>query len=143
MTRQMKTQPQSTPSRPVVITVRDLQMNFGSPGGDQIRVLQHIDADIFRGEFVCIVGPSGCGKTTLLNIIGGFLKATQGEVRIDSELVNGPDPGRIFIFQNFQCSISDAIAQAVIKARKGFIHQHDTRLWRQCAGKGDALLLAP
>ncbi len=51
------------------------------------------------GEFVCLVGPSGCGKTTLLNIAGGFLAATQGEILVDGEPVLAPDPKRIFIFQ--------------------------------------------
>jgi len=45
------------------------------------------------------VGPSGCGKSTLLNIIGGFLKATRGVVLIDGLPVMGPNPKRIFIFQ--------------------------------------------
>ncbi len=51
------------------------------------------------GEFVCLVGPSGCGKTTLLNIAGGFLAATQGEILVDGEPVLAPNPKRIFIFQ--------------------------------------------
>jgi ABC-type nitrate/sulfonate/bicarbonate transport system ATPase subunit/flavin-dependent dehydrogenase len=62
-------------------------------------VLENIDLEVEDGEFVCIVGPSGCGKSTLLNIVGGFLKATRGEVLIDGAAVVGPDPRRIFIFQ--------------------------------------------
>jgi NitT/TauT family transport system ATP-binding protein len=62
-------------------------------------VLQDISLEIRSGEFVCIIGPSGCGKSTLLNIVGGFLKATRGRVLIDGQAVNGPDPRRIFIFQ--------------------------------------------
>jgi NitT/TauT family transport system ATP-binding protein len=61
--------------------------------------LQEINFSVLPGEFVCIVGPSGCGKTTLLNIIGGFLEQSKGEVLIESERVAGPDPRRIFIFQ--------------------------------------------
>lgn len=99
MTTEANSWQKTAGSRPVVIAIRDLQMEFSSPRGDQIQVLQQIDADICRGEFVCIVGPSGCGKTTLLNLIGGFLTATRGEIRIDGDLVNGPDPRRIFIFQ--------------------------------------------
>src|SRR5205807_6186969 len=39
------------------------------------------------------------GKSTMLNIIAGFLKPTSGEIMIDGEIVRGPDPRRIFVFQ--------------------------------------------
>jgi NitT/TauT family transport system ATP-binding protein len=64
-----------------------------------IPVLQNLNLDVSEGEFVCVVGPSGCGKSTLLNIMGGFLSPTTGMVSIDGEVVNGPDPRRIFVFQ--------------------------------------------
>jgi ABC-type nitrate/sulfonate/bicarbonate transport system ATPase subunit len=67
--------------------------------GELIHVLERVNFDVAPGEFVCIVGPSGCGKSTLLNIIGGFLKQTQGEIRIEGEPVWGPNPKRIFVFQ--------------------------------------------
>ena len=65
----------------------------------EIVVLRDIDLDVRDGEFVCILGPSGCGKSTLLNIVGGFVKPTGGSVTIDGETVDGPDPRRIFVFQ--------------------------------------------
>ncbi|HKA36772.1 MAG TPA: ABC transporter ATP-binding protein [Thermoanaerobaculia bacterium] len=69
-------------------------------GGDaEVRVLEGIDLDVREAEFVCILGPSGCGKSTLLNIVAGFLAPTAGTVRIDGEDVRGPDPRRIFVFQ--------------------------------------------
>jgi NitT/TauT family transport system ATP-binding protein len=66
---------------------------------DDVRVLEDIDLDVHEAEFVCILGPSGCGKSTLLNIVAGFLPPTAGTVRIDGEDVRGPDPRRIFVFQ--------------------------------------------
>jgi len=62
-------------------------------------VLEDINLDVNQGEFVCILGPSGCGKSTLLNIVGGFIQPDGGDVTIDGERVTGPDPRRIFVFQ--------------------------------------------
>jgi NitT/TauT family transport system ATP-binding protein len=82
------------------VSLRNVWMSFpGANSAEQIHVLENVSLQIQEGEFVCIVGPSGCGKSTLLNIIGGFLHHTKGEVRVEGELVNGPDPRRIFVFQ--------------------------------------------
>jgi NitT/TauT family transport system ATP-binding protein len=67
--------------------------------GKSTEVLNDIDLEVREGEFVCLVGPSGCGKSTLLNVMGGFLSPTRGQVRIDGQVVRGPDPRRIFVFQ--------------------------------------------
>jgi NitT/TauT family transport system ATP-binding protein len=83
-----------------IISVRDCWMSFaGKAPGTQIHVLERVNLDVTPGEFVCIVGPSGCGKSTLLNIIGGFLNETRGQVTVEGAPVQGPDPGRIFVFQ--------------------------------------------
>jgi NitT/TauT family transport system ATP-binding protein len=67
--------------------------------GKSTQVLLDIDLEVSTGEFLCILGPSGCGKSTLLNIAAGFLNPTSGSVTIDGEIVSGPDPRRIFVFQ--------------------------------------------
>jgi NitT/TauT family transport system ATP-binding protein len=88
------------PSDRAAVEVRDVWMTFpGRSGSAAVHVLQDINMNVQPGEFVCIVGPSGCGKTTLLNAIGGFLEPTRGEVIVEGHPVQGPDPRRIFIFQ--------------------------------------------
>ncbi len=72
----------------------NIGMSFGN-----VRVLDDINLSVSEGEFVCLLGPSGCGKSTLLNIVGGFLRPSEGEVAIDGERVTQPDPRRIFVFQ--------------------------------------------
>ena len=67
--------------------------------GESLPVLEDINLDVDDGEFVCLVGPSGCGKSTLLNAMAGFLSPTSGSVSIDGEMVTGPDPRRILVFQ--------------------------------------------
>ena len=82
------------------ISITDVSVSFpGKRRGEEISVLEHVSAHVAKGEFVCLVGPSGCGKSTLLNIVGGFLQATSGEVVVEGQPVNGPDPRRIFVFQ--------------------------------------------
>jgi ABC-type nitrate/sulfonate/bicarbonate transport system ATPase subunit len=80
------------------LSIHGVSMEFG-PADKRVKVLDEIDLAVRPGEFVCLLGPSGCGKSTLLNIIGGFVRADKGEVRIDGEPVVGPDPRRIFVFQ--------------------------------------------
>ena len=85
-------------SRTPSIVVRHLWKSFTGKQGP-VHVLEDVNLDIAPGEFVCLVGPSGCGKSTLLNIVGGFLPATKGEVLVEGKAVNGPDPRRVFVFQ--------------------------------------------
>ena len=83
-----------------VISIRNVSMRFpGKRAGEEIAVLENVNADVARSEFVCIVGPSGCGKSTLLNIVAGFLEATSGEILVEGMPVRRPDPRRIFVFQ--------------------------------------------
>ena len=67
--------------------------------GKNTHVLNDINLEVGDGEFVCLLGPSGCGKSTLLNTMAGFLAPTSGAIKVDGEVVQGPDPRRIFVFQ--------------------------------------------
>lgn len=82
-----------------VVAVDDLWMSFPGKEGQPVHVLERVSLAVRGGEFVCIVGPSGCGKSTLLNVVGGFLRGTGGRVQVEGAPVRGPDPGRIFVFQ--------------------------------------------
>jgi ABC-type Fe3+/spermidine/putrescine transport system ATPase subunit len=55
-------------------------------------VLRDIDLELAPGEFLTLLGPSGCGKTTLLRIVGGFLKPTEGSVFLGGEDVTRVPP---------------------------------------------------
>jgi NitT/TauT family transport system ATP-binding protein len=54
------------------------------------RAIENVSLQIEQGEFVAIAGPSGCGKTTILKLVAGLLKATQGTVTVANERVTGP-----------------------------------------------------
>jgi len=85
---------------PSKVVIRGLRKSF-SRRGTELVVLQDLDLSIGSSEFVSILGPSGCGKTTLLNIVGGFDTASSGSVEIDGQPVRGPDPRRVFVFQEY------------------------------------------
>ena len=80
------------------LSAQHVHMTF-TRDGKSTPVLNDVNLDVAEGEFLCIVGPSGCGKSTFLSAVAGFLSPTSGEIRIDGEAVSGPDPRRIFVFQ--------------------------------------------
>jgi len=52
------------------------------------RVLHDVNLTVEDGEFLVILGPSGSGKTTILRLIGGFIAASAGEIRLDGAVIN-------------------------------------------------------
>ena len=80
------------------LRIEGLSITFPREGGS-ISVLEDINLGVSEGEFLCVLGPSGCGKSTLLNAVAGFLAPSSGRIAIDGEVVRGPDPRRIFVFQ--------------------------------------------
>ncbi len=54
-------------------------------GSDIVHALKGVDMEFGRSEFVAVLGPSGCGKTTLLNIIGGLDRYTEGDLIINGK----------------------------------------------------------
>jgi spermidine/putrescine transport system ATP-binding protein len=66
--------------------------------------LQPVDLEIRDGEFFCLLGPSGCGKTTTLNLIGGFVSVSSGEIFIEGQRADRIPPHKRnvnTVFQNY------------------------------------------
>lgn len=82
-----------------LIHVKNVDLDYTAANGP-VRALENINFNIYRGEFVCVLGPSGCGKSTLLKILAGFIPPSNGEVRLEGELINGIDWHRGVVFQN-------------------------------------------
>jgi putative ABC transport system ATP-binding protein len=64
-----------------LIRVRGLDKNYRR-GGEEIHVLQGLNLDVDKGEFIAFMGPSGSGKTTLLNLLGGLDVPSAGTVTV-------------------------------------------------------------
>ena len=60
----------------------NIKKNYYLKDQDPVRALRGVSLNFRRNEFVAILGPSGCGKTTLLNIIGGLDRYTDGDLII-------------------------------------------------------------
>jgi spermidine/putrescine ABC transporter ATP-binding subunit len=58
------------------------------------QALQPLDLTIREGEFFCLLGPSGCGKTTTLNLLGGFVEPSGGEILLRGERIDRTPPHR-------------------------------------------------
>ncbi len=64
-----------------------------------LEVLKDVTLNVQQGEFISLIGHSGCGKSTVLNIVAGLLKATQGGIVLESKEVTAPGPDRAVVFQ--------------------------------------------
>ena len=83
--------------QPSAIELIDVTKRYGSAVA-----LDGVSMRIAEGEFFCLLGPSGCGKTTTLNLIGGFIPMSGGELRIQGVRVNDLPPHKRNVNTVFQ-----------------------------------------
>src|SRR6187399_913193 len=67
---------------PVVARLRGVAKQY-QRGNEVVPVLEKLDLDLPRGDFVALMGPSGSGKTTLLNLLGGLDRPSTGTIEVD------------------------------------------------------------
>ncbi len=72
---------------------------FQHASGREVQALNRLSLSVPPGEFVCLVGRSGGGKSTLLRAIAGLTSLSEGTVRVDGQLVTGPNSDRGMVFQ--------------------------------------------
>src|SRR5260370_27176817 len=77
-----------------LIKVRGLDKRYRR-GGEEIHVLQGLNLDVDRGEFVAFMGPSGSGKTTLLNLLGWLDVPSAGSITLAGDEVTSLSRGRL------------------------------------------------
>jgi ABC-type sugar transport system ATPase subunit len=83
----------------LAVAVRGLKKHYHH--GD-VHAVDGIDIETREGEYLVLLGPSGCGKTTLLRTIAGLEEATEGEVLIGGNVVNGLPPRARHVAMVFQ-----------------------------------------
>ena len=65
-----------------MLTLKNIKKVYHTAGGNDVHALKGVSLEFRSNEFVSILGASGCGKTTLLNIIGGLDRYTDGDLII-------------------------------------------------------------
>ena len=92
-----------------LIQVRGLDKTYRR-GGEEIHVLQGLNLDVGKGEFVAFMGPSGSGKTTLLNLLGGLDVPSKGSITVAGDPITSMSRSKLtqwrarhvgFIFQMY------------------------------------------
>src|SRR6185437_6029864 len=71
---------------------------------DGFEAVKHLNLDVADGELMILVGPSGCGKSTALRMVAGLEDITDGELKIDEQVVNQRAPKDrdiAMVFQNY------------------------------------------
>jgi putative ABC transport system ATP-binding protein len=93
----------------VLVRIRGLAKDY-KRGVETVHVLQALDLDIRKGEFLALMGPSGSGKSTLLNLIGGLDRPSRGEIEVGGQRIDRLSDGALgrwranhvgFIFQMY------------------------------------------
>ena len=85
------------------ITLRDLRHSYyPNPSEDDDWALKKLSLDWDDGGAYALLGPSGCGKTTLLNVISGLIRPTEGQILFDGHDVTEATPEKRNIAQVFQ-----------------------------------------
>ena len=85
------------------ITIKNLRQSYyPNPQRDEDWALKRMTLELADGGAFALLGPSGCGKTTLLNLISGLLKPTEGRSYFDDQEVTDATPEQRNIAQVFQ-----------------------------------------
>jgi NitT/TauT family transport system ATP-binding protein len=87
-------------SKPALASFDRVSLAFDTADGP-LKVVDDVTYNIYAGDFVSVIGPSGCGKTTMMNMLAGFQKPTEGRVTFEDKPIIGPGPERGVIFQEY------------------------------------------
>ena len=67
-----------------LVSVKEVNKTY-KRGGETLVVLDNLNLEVPKGDFLALMGPSGSGKSTLLNLIGGLDTPTSGRIEVDGE----------------------------------------------------------
>ncbi len=124
-----------------VLSLRGVGRSLPS-GGRMLKILDGIDLDVRRGEFLAVLGPSGSGKSTLLALMAGLDRPSTGTVLVDGEEIDRLSEDRLallrrhkigFVFQSFQLLGN-------LTARENVLLPMELLGWREASQRAGELL---
>jgi NitT/TauT family transport system ATP-binding protein len=83
------------------LQIADVTLRFTPRKGKPVTALDQISLEVAVNEFSVIVGPSGCGKSSLLRLVAGLARPTQGEIRLSGAPITAPGRDRGMVFQSY------------------------------------------
>jgi len=129
------------PTNETVLSLHGVGRSLPS-GGRMLTILDGIDLEVRRGEFLAVLGPSGSGKSTLLALMAGLDRPSTGTVLIDGEEIDRLSEDRLallrrhkigFVFQSFQLLGN-------LTARENVLLPMELLGWREASQRAGELL---
>ncbi len=78
----------------ILVRVKDVHKVYYR-GGERLDILQGLNLEVPRGDFLALMGPSGSGKSTLLNLLAGLDRPTEGEVQVGGRRIDQLSEGSL------------------------------------------------
>ncbi|MBD8595408.1 ABC transporter ATP-binding protein [Pseudomonas sp. CFBP 8758] len=92
--------PGQRPTAETLLQVDNVSLEYRTPER-VVRATHQVSFEVDRADRFVLLGPSGCGKSTLLKAVAGFIKPSEGQIRLAGERIEEPGPDRIVVFQEF------------------------------------------
>jgi putative ABC transport system ATP-binding protein len=135
-----------------LVVIHGLSKIFGE-GETRVEAVSDVDLELGRGEIVLVMGPSGSGKTTLLSMLGGLLRPSAGEIRVEGVDIAALEEAKLppfradkfgFIFQDFNLIAALSAGENVevvlnIAGRHGRVARERAQALLQGLGLGERL----
>ncbi|HVW31504.1 MAG TPA: ATP-binding cassette domain-containing protein [Acidimicrobiia bacterium] len=110
----------TVPGRGRVLDVAKVSVAFGA-----VKALDGVSLQVRDGEFVGLIGPNGAGKTTFFNVVSGFVRPSEGRIRLGGRRIDTLSPadrsrrGIARTFQNIGLDKAATVADNLRVARDG------------------------
>ena len=113
----------------IVLEVEGIYLSFGG-----VKALQNVGFSIYKGEIFSIIGPNGAGKTSMLNVISGFYKASQGTIHFEGVDRTSASPDQVArlgfarTFQNIalfkgMSTLDNIMTGRIVKVKSSFLKE--------------------